>query len=493
MKGRIALAVILVVANQALPVLGGQADTLRLTLREAVATALERNPAFAVERLRPLVMQAALAEQRATFEPSLSASLSRDKSHSQRFLGARPEPFELTSQRTLYSAGISQLLPTGTSLAVEATMSGSTSSIYLPQYSGSIGITITQPFLRGGGLGPNLISVRSAQIDLEISRHELQAMAERLVQDVEAAYWGLYLAAQEWRIQEQSLQLAHQQLRESQERVAVGKLAELELAAVRAEVARRRGAVIDAQSRYEQARLNLLYLLNPGQGVNWSTTPAPLDHPSIGPDSLGPVELHEELAMRHRPDLAQARLALRRGQLQVAYTKNGLLPRLDVFVTFGRTSYARTFKEAAPDIDSPFYSVNAGVSFQFPLIDAKARAQVSKAVRSRDQLELALKNMERLVQRDVRAAYAEVVRTRQQVEASREARLLQEKNLEAEMEKFRVGRSTNLLVLQVQRDLTSSQLNEVRAAVDYLNALTTLHVMQGTLLAQRAIQLPPEP
>ncbi|MDZ7386223.1 MAG: TolC family protein, partial [candidate division KSB1 bacterium] len=74
-----------------------------------------------------------------------------------------------------------------------------------------------------------------------------------------------------------------------------------------------------------------------------------------------------------------------------------------------------------------------------------------------------------------------------------EARILQEKNLEAEMEKFRVGRSTNLLVLQVQRDLTSSRLNEVRAAVDYLKALTALHVMEGTLLVRRAIQLPDEP
>ncbi|MDZ7272113.1 MAG: TolC family protein, partial [candidate division KSB1 bacterium] len=142
---------------------------------------------------------------------------------------------------------------------------------------------------------------------------------------------------------------------------------------------------------------------------------------------------------------------------------------------------------------SPFYSVNAGVNFQFPLIDAKARAQVGKAIKSREQLRLALQNMERLVQRDVRVAYADVVRTRQQIEASREARILQEKNLEAEMEKFRVGRSTNLLVLQVQRDLTSSRLNEVRAAVDYLKALTALHVMEGTLLVRRAIQLPDEP
>lgn len=191
--------------------------------------------------------------------------------------------------------------------------------------------------------------------------------------------------------------------------------------------------------------------------------------------------------MRYRADLARARLAFRRGKLQVPYTRNGLLPRLDLFVTFGRTSYARTFKEAAPDVESPFYSVSAGVNFQFPLLGAKARAELRRAVKSKEQLQLALQNMERLVQRDVRAAYADVLRTRQQIEASSVARSLQKKNL-----KFRVGRSTNLLLLQVQRDLISSQLSEVRATVDYLNALNALLVAKGTLLERHHIEVLPE-
>ena len=98
--------------------------------------------------------------------------------------------------------------------------------------------------------------------------------------------------------------------------------------------------------------------------------------------------------------------------------------------------------------------------------------------------------MERMVQRDVRSAYAEVLRTRQQIEATQVTRDLQEKNLQAELEKFRVGRSTNLLVLQVQRDFTASQLDVIRAAVNYLNALVNLYLMEGTLLERRGISLP---
>jgi len=466
-------------------------DTLRISLQEAILTALERNPQFTIQRYVPGIRKTSVAEQIATFEPSLTASYSREKSFTQRFLGARPEPFEMTTRRTSYNAALGMMLPTGTSVSLEASMSGTTTNIYLPQYAGSIGFTVTQPLLRGFGFGATLAALRRARADLEISRYELKGLAERLVQDVEASYWGVYLAQKELEIRRQSLDLAERQLAESLERVAVGKLSELELASVRAEVARRRSDLINAESSYEQARLNFLFLLNP-EGKGWDVVPQPVDLPAVLTDSLEPVEVHLDLARRHRPDLAQARLALRQGNLEVARTRNGLLPRLDLFISMGRTSYSRTFEEAKPDPTSPFYVVTTGITFEMPAVDLRSRAQYSRALKSREQLELAVQNMERLVEKDVRSAYAEVLRARQQIQASQEARALQEKNLQAEVEKFRVGRSTNLLVLQVQRDLIASQLAEARAIIDYLAALTNLYVMEGTLLERRGIEVPPE-
>ncbi len=466
------------------------ADTLRISLESAVLTALERNPGLSIQRLAPARAEAGVQEQRAAFDPTLTLSASRDETKSQRFLGAQPNPFELTSERTQYSAGLSEILPTGTSISVDASVDGSTSSLYQPQYSGNIGITVTQSLLNGFGPGPNLASLRKARLDLEISRAELRAAAEQLLAETEQAYWALYLAAEETDIQRESLRLAEQQMNESLERVAVGKLPELELAAVRAEVAARRGALIDAESRYEQARLDLLFLLNPADPASWSTIPVPVDRPTLSPDSLDDVSAHETLALRHRPDLQQARLDHAKGELDVVRTRNGLLPRLDFFITMERTSYARTFKEALPDVGSPFYSINAGVSFDLPIPHRSARAQAKKARKTEEQLQLAMHNMRRLAERDVRGAYVEVLRTRQQIEATRVTRDLQEKNLAAELEKFRVGKSTNLQVLQVQRDYTTSRLDGIRSVVDYLSALVQLYVMEGTLLERRGIDVP---
>ena len=467
-----------------------ESDTLQIKLQEAILLALERNPDMSIQRLEPAIAKSYVDEEREAFDPIITASASRDETKLQRFLGSRPDPFEMTTTRTQYDVGLSETLPTGTSVSADVSLSGSISSIYTDQFSGNIGLTVTQSLLQGFGIGANLADLRKARLDVEISQEELKATAEGLVANVEKAYWDLYLKAEEIHIQKKSFELANRQLQETLERVAVGKLPELELASVRAEVANRQEALIDAQSQYEQARLYFLFLLNPEEEEIWSILPVLLDRPFIPEDSLDALSIHEQLGIKYRPDLQQARLALQKGELEIVRTKNGLLPRLDVFITLGKTSYAQTFREALPDIQSPFYNVNVGVSFDFPVPNRKARAQVTRARKSREQMELSLSNMERLVQWDIRSAYIEVLRLRQQIEATRVTRELQDQNLAAELEKFRVGKSTNLQVLQVQRDFTASQLDEVRALVLYLNSLIDLYVMEGSLLERRGIHTP---
>jgi outer membrane protein len=462
-------------------------DTFVIGVCDAILMGLERNSTVAIQRLEPQLFQTYVREQRAAFDPELSLTGERSEAKSQRRLGSQPDPFDLRDEQLEGELQISETLPTGTSLAVRAGMTGSVSNLYTDQYTGNVELTITQSLLQGFGTGANLASLRKARLDVDISRAELRGVAERVAADIEKGYWDLFLANREVEIQEESLDLALRQLSESLERVKVGRLPELELAAVEAEVAARRGSLIDAQSRNEQARLHLLHLLNPGKGPYWSTVPELVDRPFVPEDTLEAVETHEQLGLTYRPDLQQARFELEKEELDVGRTKNGLLPRLDVFIALGRTTYAESFEDAYPDLESPYYQATGGVSFTFPVPNRKSSAELARARISRDQQALAVENMERLVDLDIRSAYVEVLRTRQQIEATRVTRELQEKKLLAELEKFRVGKATNFLVLQAQRDLTGSRLNEAQAMVAYLSALVDLYVAEGTLLERRAI------
>ena len=462
-------------------------NTLPISVKDAIFLALERNPTVTIQRLAPQIARTYASEQRETFDPEINFSVNQSRTKLQRFLGAQPNPIEMTWDRFQYNLEISETLPTGTSISANVGMTGSESSLYSDQFTGIVGLTITQALLQGLGISSNLVNLRKSNIDVEISNAELKAVAEQVTSNVEMAYWDLYLASEEMSIQQTSLELANQQLKESLERVSVGKLPELELAAVHAEVATRKGALIDSQSRYEQARLYFLYLLNPSGANIWSTIPVFVDKPFVPVDTLDVISVHEELGMKFRSDLQQARLDFKKGELDIVQTKNGLLPRLDFYFTFGRTSYSRTFSEATPDPQSPFYDTSARLTFSLPVTVRKARAQFARAKRSQEQMKMSLQNMERLVQLDVRSAYIEVLRSKEQIESTRVTRELQQLKLEAEQTKFRVGKSTNFLVLQAQRDFISSQLNEAQSMVNYLNALVNFYVMEGTILERRGI------
>src|SRR4030042_2870970 len=180
------------------------------------------------------------------------------------------------------------------------------------------------------------------------------------------------------------------------ERVAVGKLVEVGLAAVNPEVASRREALIDAQSSYEKARLQFLYLLNPQGEDMWTMMPATIDKPFVPDDAMDEVTVHERLGLKYRADLTQARLSMEKGDLDVQQTKNGDRARLVFFLTYGKNSYAESFSGATPEPGSPYSSLNTGFTLTIPFSNRKAKAKYDRSLNSMEQMMLSLKNMERL-------------------------------------------------------------------------------------------------
>lgn len=463
------------------------ADTFEVGLHDAVMWGLENNPTVTIQRLMPPIMETYVEGQESVFDTTLDATGQNIKIESSRRLGSTAQPFDLTDERFNFSLGLTKAFSTGTTVAVDTGMTGSVSSLYTDQYTGSLGLTITQSLLKGFGPRANLANLRKARLDVDMSRFELKGTAEGVTANIEKGYWNLYLSSQEIEIQGKSLALAEKQLEESKERVNVGKLPELELAAVRAEVAERRGALIDAQGRHEKARLAFLFLISPRSPLMWNNRFNLSDKPFLPTDKIDSIDTHAEMARKYRSDLLQANLAMEKGELEIERTKNGLLPRLDLFIRLGKTSYAASFDDAYPDFTSPYDETSMGINFSYPLSNRSASSQLNRAKYSLEQQLLAVRNMERLVQLDIRSAYVEVLRSRQQIEATRISKELQEKKLSAEQEKFRVGKSTNFLVLQAQRDFTASELNNARSMVDYLYALINLYLSEGTLLQRRGI------
>ena len=463
---------------------------LRLAVEDTVFMALRNNRSLAAEQLRPAIAGTFEAVERAVFDPVVFAEVSTGRDRTlQQFQELDVAPEERRSETERVEGGVRQSLPTGTDLELSVRSDRSDRSGVPEQFTGRLGVTMTQALLRGGRIASNLASLRQAEIDTLASVYELRGFAENLVAETENAYWDYVLADQRVAIFEEALAVAEKQLDETRRRIRAGDRPETDEAAAEAEAALRRQGLTDARNGREAARLTLLRLINP-PGASWATRVETVDRPDVVDLPLGGVDDHVRLGRSLRPELNESRLQVRRGELEVVRTRNGLLPRLDFFVTLGKSGFADSFGRAWRDIDGPGFDFRAGLEMEAPLQRRGPQAEHQRSQLAREQAWQAVLNLRQLVDLDVRRAWLEVERTREQVEAVAATRALQEEVVRAEQARFNAGQTTAVVVAQAQRDLLESQLEESEAAASWRQAVTELHRTSGTLLLRRGVGMP---
>jgi outer membrane protein len=472
-------------------------EPLPLGVQQAILMSLANNRGFAVELYTPKITETFVDNAIAQFDPVLNGQITaarrRVPSLGLRRVGTTMVPsgdIDWTNlDTTAASLALTDFLPTGT----QVTLTGSTAAINnagpLDDVS-RLELNVTQSLLRGAGCDVNLATLRQTKIDVRISQYELRGFAEALVAQTEETYWNYALAIRQIDIVEESLKLAQQQLDEVRERVKVGKLAETEIAAAEAEVALRQQAMILAKATMQTTRLQLLKLLSPNVGRMWERDLLLKEEPTPPQIRLPDVENYVKVGLLMRPDLNQARLQVERDDLELVKTRNGLLPLLNAFITLGKTGYANSFGESLGGMGQQGGDILVGLTGEYPICNRAAIANDRRATYTRDQAKAAVQNFEQLVQVDIRTAYISVIQSKEQVVASDVTVKAQKETLRAETEKFHVGKSTSFQVAQAQRDLLQSQIVEIQAVVNYLNAIVELYRLDGSLLERRGIAAP---
>ena len=456
------------------------ADTVKLSLKDALTRAVRDNPLVKIERINTEAASLVLSEHYYGYEPRVRLSYGTTERSGGPY-------FQDSHEAALSISGTS---PTGTSVEVwtgASPLSSSRIGAAAPPgstYQNTLGLTVTQSLLQGLSPAANLAPLRRARIDVSIREEELAAYAQRLLGDTERAYWDLLLSGEQMKIFEYSLELAQRLLYESEERLKIGSVAPVDLIAIRAEVASRERQLFDAATSYQQKALYLVYLMNATEFWN-----APLTLTDNASEMLGnadSVNEHLEAARKFRPDFRLASMQAQKGELELIQTKNGLLPKLDFFISLQGHSYVENFTNAFMP-NEPSSAVSAGLTLQFPLTNGVSRERHRRAVFSTGQQKLSVENFSRLLEYEIRSAHMEVVRAHRQIETAETVSALQLQKLEAEQQKMAAGKSTGYAVLQIQRDLVSASLDEAQARTAYVNALLSLYTRDGTLLARRGV------
>jgi outer membrane protein TolC len=476
--------------------LSAQGPNVELTLEEATARALERNLDIAVERLNPQSQELAVARVQAAYRPTLTSSFGQQ---------SRINPPNSTlnggtivdNDTTTYNAGISQNLRfLGGSAAFQfnnnRAVSSNSFNNYNPAFNSNFAASYTQPLLRGMFIDSNRLQLKVTAINRDISEIQLQGTVTTTQASVRNAYWELVYTIKAVEVARGSLELAENLLKDNRARVEVGTLAPLDVAQSEAEVANRRGALVQAETASRTAELALKRLIvNGTEDPMWRARITPVDRAEFRSAPVD-VEAATLQALANRTDLAQARKTVENNDWTMKYMRNQTLPALDFSAQYGAVGLGGTqairtgsgvtsvitgyqpggYGDAWRTLTGRDYpNWNFQMNLSVPIGQSAADANYARARVQRNQAAAELRALELQVAAEVANAVLQVESSLTRYDAAVVARELSQQRLDAENSRFEVGLVTNFFVVQAQRDLDTAQNIELRALLDYRRAL----------------------
>lgn len=486
-------------------------ETARLTVAEAVHQALLHNPGIAASRLTPLRVREDVRTAEAIFDPIISSAVNKDRRKSPNS-SALAGVLINVQENVNYNASFAKTLRTGGDFRIDFTnnrfVSNAVFQGLIPQYEPELVFSLNQPLLRNFGLNFAYLLVDVTKLQSEAASWQYRADLANFVKRVIAAYWIVVYTRQNLVVQEQSLELARQTLRENQERVRVGLLAPVAVKEAESQAASREQQVIVANNQLDNALRTLRQIVYLQKGDAFIPRPIePVDQPRTTPVSVD-AKTALNLALERRPEVHAQTYDLKSKQVTARVRENQLLPRFDFVGNIGlnglsgdavpvtnpntgeqvQTPYDGSYWEALDRLTSKnFYSYQAGVEVEIPIGNAAAKSEYAKAKIDVSQSELSRRQLLSDISLEVSTAVNDVVANIKRIEASRIARELAQENLRNQQKRLEVGIATTKDVLDFQDDLTQARGVELQAATDYNISLAELARAQGTLLDEYSV------
>jgi outer membrane protein TolC len=492
-----------------------QEKAISLSLEECIRKTIENNLSWAVEVLNPQLAEISIAQAKEKFMPQLSFSFNRRDTNSASYSWLDAAG----NVTTLYygsTARITQELPTGGnfSISLDTYKNDSNRNFQTinPRYGSTLQFNFSQPLLRNFGFNISRHQILLAKNNKEISDYNLKKTLQDLIYSVEEAYWNLVYSIENLKVRQQSLQLARELLEKNRRSVEIGTMAPMDVLTAEADVATREADILEAQAQVKNNEDRLKTILNlvaENKELELARI-IPKDKPSFEKKEIS-LEEALAIALANRPDLKALQIDLKNKQLTVNYTKNQLLPELNLTASYwspgisgSRIIYLNNnpltgviigtipggISDSLKDtFNFKYRNWSLGLTLSIPMSNFLSRAAYAQARINYEQALLRLKEQEQQIFLEIKNAVRAVQTNYKRVQAYRVARELAENKLKAEEEKFKVGLSTNYFVLQYQRDLANARTMELRAIIDYNLSLAQLNRALGITLKEKNIRI----
>jgi len=300
-----------------------------------------------------------------------------------------------------------------------------------------------------------------AQIDYAIA-------AESLIQRVAASYFAVLATQDNLELSERNQRAIGRQLELAEERLEVGLGTRTDLYDARARFENAIAEGIEARRLLDDARQALVALVGDDPGhLRSLSAAAPLAKPNPDNAEIWVARALSEnrglATLQQAADLAELEIDLQKAErfptvglgLSAAYTDSAVSDGTDITLTFS--------------LSLPFY--------QGGLVNARIREAAFKHNAARASYESARRD----IQRQTRQAFLGVNSQLRRVQALAEAVRAGESALQAKEEGFAAGLTTNIEVLDAQRDLFRAERDYLKARYDYVLQVLLLEQLAGQL------------
>lgn len=512
-----------------------------LTLREALAMALDNNKDIEIARHNVKIAEFDLTASHGAYDPRFTSSAyyERIKSPISSFLTGGANGATTTSDYT-GTARVEGLTPRyGGNYRLDFSSVRFTSNNQFtalsPQYPTALTLNYTQPLVRGLRFDNNRRQIEIAKKNLSLTDAQFRQRAIDTITNVQRAYWDLVFALRNLQVQKDAVGDARTQLEHNKRLVVEGNLAPIDVVAAEAQVAGFEQTLFSSLEEVSRNENNLKNLIAVNRESDlWTSSIIPTDSVDLAPPEITLPEALKS-AMDNRPELQQINIGREINQIDQKYFREQTKPQIDLVGSYGMTGLAGSQSNAGnpfsslstvelrarvdqllalanlppltplpPQALSPaliggydqsiknlltnnFNNFRVGVQVSLPLRNRTAEAQLGRSLVEGQRLTTQREQLEQSIQVEVRNALQVVRSAEARLHAAGIARGASEQQYQSEQRKLDAGQSTVFLVLERQTALTTARGNELRAQTDLNKAIAELQRVTGNALTTNNI------
>jgi outer membrane protein TolC len=493
-------------------------DKLELSLKNFLELVMANNTDIQVTFLSLEIPKNNITSVYGLWDPTANASFSSTRSTSVAVNPATSQNATLGSiskQLTQpLSLSYSQSLDTGTSYTVgfggaKSSFSNSRSS-YNPSITSSMSFAVTQNLIRSRSRYVNRIPLMQAQSTYRQKEFNLRSSLLNWVNTGENAYWRVVSARENVRVQEKARDTSKANLDFVQQQLDLGAVSPLDIFNPQGQLAGAELSLSQARFALSQAEDALRHQigadLDPDVRKLALELTEPVDIPTEGLD-LDP-EKQVQKALDINPNVKAAVQALDIDDLGIQSANNGLLPQLTFTASYAGAGQGGTYLSSQSTLtggaseliipggltdslgqmfglNNPTYA--GTLRLTLPIRNRTASMTLANSLVSKKTDALNLRNTQQNTRLNVLTAVSTL---KGAIESLRLAKIqdgLQQKNYEAEKEKYELGTDINQNVVIALQALVVADSAVVTAQVNVRTSILNLLTQTGELLDERGI------